>query len=207
MSKNNKIFGVLLILSVVVLTLVLLFREEIVYYVRNIFKNENYQMEYVEEIKSASEEFSVPEALVYAIIKTESDFKADAVSSAGAIGLMQLMPDTFSWVSTRLGETVSDDMIKDPKTNIRYGTYYLSFLMERLENDEAIYASYNAGYTRVCGWLSDSRYSSDGKKLDTIPYDETAEYVKRVIRAKKEYESILSKEANKSISSSISNSK
>ncbi len=196
MSKNNKIFGVLLILVVVVLTMVLLFKGEIKSFVKGVFGSESYQTEYEEEVESASEEFSVPEALIYAVIKTESNFRPEIVSSAGAVGLMQLLPDTFSWVAMRLGETTDSSMITDPKTNIRYGTYYLSFLMERLENEENVYASYNAGYTRVCGWLSDSRYSSDGKILDVIPYEETSEYVKKVKKAKKEYEEKLSKQGD-----------
>jgi soluble lytic murein transglycosylase len=94
--------------------------------------------------------------------------------------------------------TKNKDMIYDVSTNIRYGTYYLKFLTERLENDESIYAAYNAGYSRVSGWLSDSRYSSDGKRLDNIPYKETSSYVKKVSEAREAYKKILSESESSS---------
>jgi soluble lytic murein transglycosylase len=147
-------------------------------------------------VKNASTEFNVPEELIFAIIKTESNFKSDAVSSAGAIGLMQLIPETFVWVSNHLGEEVTDDMISNPDKNIRYGTYFLRFLNESFEKDGVVYAAYNAGYSRVKGWLSDTRYSTDGTTLSYIPYTETANYVKAVSKARTEYEKILSEKIN-----------
>jgi soluble lytic murein transglycosylase-like protein len=106
--------------------------------------------------------------------------------------------EKFEHILPKLYYKENKDMIYDVSTNIRYGTYYLKFLTERLENDESIYAAYNAGYSRVSGWLSDSRYSSDGKRLDNIPYKETSSYVKKVSEAREAYKKILSESESSS---------
>ncbi len=192
MGIKTRIFGVVLIFFVISLILSIIFQEDIKFLLENKVVKEKYNIKFEEEVALASEEFGVPKDLIFAIIKTESDFIPDAVSKAGAKGLMQLMPDTFSWISLRLGEKEDLSNIYNVKCNIRYGTYYLSFLIERLENDEAIYAAYNAGYNKVKSWLADSRYSSDGKTLSYIPYTETKNYVKKVSKARSEYKNLLS---------------
>ena len=151
-----------------------------------------YPQTYSEEVQASAKEFSVDENLIYAVIYTESGFRADAESGAGAVGLMQLMPETFTWLQERLdGEVVySEDALKTPSVNIRYGTYFLSYLLEQYSDVPTALAAYNAGTTNVDRWLSDSAYSSDGKTLDDIPYDETRNYVKKVTDVRKKYENI-----------------
>ncbi len=196
MSKKLIIFCIFLVLAFFALFFGLYFKEDIKLFVKEHFYVESYNIEYSEEVKKASLEFGVPESMIYAVIKTESNFECDAVSNVGAIGLMQLLPETYSWVAMRLGEKSEPGKISDPTFNIRYGTYYLSFLLERLENDETVYAAYNAGYSRVTGWLSDSRYSSDGKTLSEIPYKETENYVEKVKKAREKYEGIINKKVS-----------
>jgi soluble lytic murein transglycosylase len=198
MTRKIRILLLAITIVIIALCVIVIYKGEIFSFLKKTFFKETYQLEYFNEVKNASLEFGVPEDLIYAIIKTESDFKPKAESKAGAIGLMQLMPDTYSWIAMRLGEKENKDMIYDVSTNIRYGTYYLKFLTERLENDESIYAAYNAGYSRVSGWLSDSRYSSDGKRLDNIPYKETSSYVKKVSEAREAYKKILSESESSS---------
>lgn len=198
MTKGVRILFLFLTIVVICLCLAFFYRDKIESFFTDSLHKEAYQLKYEKEVDVASKEFGVPKELIYAVIKIESNFNPEAKSHAGAIGLMQLIPDTYSWVALRLGEKENPDMISDPLTNIRYGTYYLSFLSERLESDEAIYASYNAGYTRVKSWLSDSRYSSDGIHLDSIPYEETSNYVKKVSKAREEYKKTLLKDDNSS---------
>lgn len=105
---------------------------------------------------------------------------------------MQIMPTTFEWLQTYYdGEiTMGADKLTDPETNIDYGTKFLKFLLERYESEQAAIAAYNAGFGAVDSWLSDSRYSSDGIHLDTIPYNETSNYVVKVENAREKYKEL-----------------
>lgn len=143
------------------------------------YRRAAYPREYSEFVSASAAEFGVPEAVIYATIKTESGFDADAVSYAGAIGLMQLMPATFRWLTDdMLREGLDDSRISDPATNIRYGTYMLSWLYGIYGNWETVFAAYNAGVGNVNKWLGDPRYSFAGH-LTKIPFEETRKYVRR----------------------------
>lgn len=131
-------------------------------------------------INAAAEEFDVPAAMILAVIRAESDFQADALSRAGAMGLMQLMPETFSFLCKELEEPHAAQKITDPETNIRFGTYYLSYLFEKFGSWRVALAAYNAGEGRVGEWLSDPALSQGGT-LRRIPYPETAAYVKKAL--------------------------
>lgn len=139
-----------------------------------------YQREFTEYVAKYSNEFDVPEALVYAVIRTESNFDPEARSSVGAIGLMQLMPDTLDWLARPLDEEAPTGEITDPETNIKYGTYYLRHLYDRFGNWDTAIAAYNAGHGRVALWLKNSEYSDDGITLKKIPFEETRNYVNKV---------------------------
>ena len=139
-----------------------------------------YQREFAEYVAKYSNEFDVPEALVYAVIRTESNFDPEARSSVGAIGLMQLMPDTLDWLARLLDEEAPTGEITDPETNIKYGTYYLRHLYDRFGNWDTAIAAYNAGHGRVALWLKNSEYSDDGITLKKIPFEETRNYVNKV---------------------------
>ncbi len=148
--------------------------------------------EYREYVEKYSHTYNVPEELVYAVIKTESDFDSSAVSSKGAIGLMQIMPSTFEWISNELlFEYHEVGMLYDPETNIKYGTYYLRRLINIFKDQNTAIAAYNGGEGNVAKWLSDKRYSDDGIKLNinSIPhkYAETQSYVKKVNKALSKY--------------------
>ena len=146
--------------------------------------------EYAESVQKYAAEFAVPEDIIYAVIKIESGFDSEAVSRANCVGLMQLHPDTFRWISDdMLKEELPDSYISDPDTNKKYGTWYLSYLYGKFGKWETVYAAYNAGEGRVSGWLSDKNYSTDGKTLKDFPseYGETRIYVKRVAKAREIY--------------------
>lgn len=151
-----------------------------------------YPHKFSEEVQQSSREFGVDENLIYAVIRTESGFREKVVSHAGAVGLMQLMPDTFTWLQGRLdgGVIYGPEMLENAAVNIRYGTYFLSCLLELYDDVGTACAAYNAGTTTVDGWLSDSRYSQDGRTLTEIPYRETARYVEKVRHALEIYQKI-----------------
>lgn len=142
-----------------------------------------YPQKFSEQVQRSSKEFGVDEALIYSVIKNESGFRPEVESHAGAVGLMQLMPETFNWLQERLdGEITRDSSaLKDPDINIRYGTYFLSMLLKDYGGDiHTVAAAYNAGSSTVDGWLSDPQYSSNGVSLSRIPYEETSRYADRV---------------------------
>lgn len=143
--------------------------------------------EYIEYVERYSERFGVPEELVWAVIKVESNFDHSAESNAGAVGLMQLTEATFNEISNiRLKEGLGLEMRYDPDTNIRYGTYYLSYLFARYENWDTTLAAYNGGLGNVDKWMGDD----DKLSLDEIPYRETKNYVKKVNSAKAHYDKL-----------------
>ena len=156
---------------------------------QNDLQESAYPLKYQNEVNAASQSYGVDKSLIYAVIRTESGFDPEADSRVGASGLMQLMPTTFEWLQTYYdGEITMDaDKLLDPGINIDYGTKFLKFLLERYKSEQAAIAAYNAGFGAVDGWLSDSRYSSDGVNLDTIPYDETSNYVVKVENAREKY--------------------
>jgi soluble lytic murein transglycosylase len=141
---------------------------------------QRYPRQYSEYVSEYSAAYGVPEYVVYAVIKVESDFASNAESHAGAIGLMQLMPDTFDWVSMRLKRSSEQGMLYDPRTNIEYGTYMLSFLYMRYNRWDTAFAAYNAGHSRVDQWLTDPEITDEDGNLVRIPFRETEKYVKKV---------------------------
>lgn len=127
-------------------------------------------------------------ALVLAVIKTESEFHPRAVSRAGAMGLMQLMPDTFLYISKeKFGEDHKQAELFDPSVNLRFGCYYLSYLFERFEDKNTVLAAYNAGEGRVAAWLNDPALAKDGRLIN-IPFAETSAYVKSINNAERAYQ-------------------
>ena len=153
-----------------------------------------YPREYLDEVRAAANEFGVPEHVIFAVIKTESDFDKTAVSSAPAYGLMQLTEETYFWIGNdMLGEDPSAFDIYDPTTNIRYGTYYLSFLYRKYGSWDTAFAAYNAGPGNVNEWLEDSDVSDSDGNLVNIPFKETRSYVKKVNAAIEKYEKLYYK--------------
>ena len=153
-----------------------------------------YPQGYSEYVTVYAEAYGVPETLVYAVIRTESDFESGAVSSAGAIGLMQLMPSTFQWLTDdKLFEHLEDGMLYDPETNIRYGTYYLSLLYDRYGRWDLALAAYNGGLGNVDEWLEDDRYADGEGGLKKIPFKETRQFLSRVTEAWEMYDKLYAK--------------
>lgn len=149
-----------------------------------------YPQKYSEQVEKYAQEFGVEEALVYAVIRTESGFRPEVESHAGAVGLMQLMPSTFDWLQEKLdgGVIYGTDRLTDPDVNVRYGTYLLSYLVERYDGDvRTAAAAYNAGTSNVDEWLADVTCTTDGKTLTRIPFEETSAYVDRVEKAREMY--------------------
>ncbi len=146
-----------------------------------------YPMKYTEYVEKYSAEYGVDRELLYAVIKTESSFNPDAVSDADAVGLTQITPETFEWLQTKLGEQGETLSLHDPETSVKYGAFFLSYLLDEFGNTDTALAAYHAGRGRVNGWLEDKSVSPGGKTLENIPIAETAHYVKKVNKALNAY--------------------
>ena len=131
-----------------------------------------YPLEYENIVRGHARNYELDPALLAAVIYRESKFDASARSSSGAIGLMQLLPDTAKGIAIHTGGSrfvVSD--LYDPEINVRYGAFYLHRLMTKYGSERLALAAYNAGQQNVDEWLA------DGKK---IAFPETREYVDEV---------------------------
>lgn len=149
----------------------------------------NYPVAYTNLIKNYATEYALDPYLVQSIMRCESSNDPSAVSDIGAIGLMQIMPDTGTWIAHKLDldDVYTEQMLYDPETNIEFGCRYLRFLNGRFDgNIKQMIAAYNAGHGTVEGWLEDPNYSSNGE-LTTIPFEDTARYYEKVTAAYENY--------------------
>ena len=158
-------------------------------------------LEYSEIVEREAQNYNIDPLLVYSVIKAESNFEADAVSSVGAMGLMQIMPETYQWLASREGITeVSQEDLLNPEINIKYGCMFLSILLERYPQLSSAVAAYNAGFGNVDEWLEDITIAPDGENLENIPFPETEQYTDKVLRNYQQYQrlygDINSQEAN-----------
>ncbi len=151
-----------------------------------------YPIHYKDLIEKYSEKYEIDPYLAVAIMKNESRFNPEAVSKKDAKGLMQIAPVTGEWASKKLGiPNYSEDMLFKPELNIQFGIWYLSILKQEFDgNIELVIAGYNAGNGSVRRWLSDPKYSKDGKTLHNIPFKETRIYKRKVLRDYKIYTKI-----------------
>ena len=154
-----------------------------------------YPIGYSDMVETASMETGIDKYLIYAVIRTESNFNAEAESEVGARGLMQLMEDAFDWVKFRMEDdrSVTYDDMYDPGYNIEYGSFLLKLLYEEYGDERTALAAYHSGRGSVNGWLEDKNYSSDGKTLDKIPSDTTEHYVKKVMTAYEGYTNLYNR--------------
>jgi soluble lytic murein transglycosylase len=134
-------------------------------------------------------------SFTFAIARRESSFMADAYSSAGALGLMQMMPNTARFIAKK---KVNRSKLFSPNTNVRYGTDYLKYLLKKVKGNEVIAAAaYNAGITRVNRWLKVDKPLSADVWIETIPFKETRNYVKSVMAYRQIYSNLLGHSENK----------
>ena len=152
-----------------------------------------FPLAYKDLLGRASQAAGIDENWALAITRRESNFRHDAYSSAGARGLMQILPGTAKQLDTKNN---SWRRLNDPSVNVRLGTHYLSRLKHRFENNWLLAtASYNAGYYRVREWLPEEPVYAD-EWVETIPYHETRDYVKAVLSYQQIYRMLGGNEDN-----------
>jgi len=142
-----------------------------------------YPVKYQTLVERYADEYSLDKYLVYAVIKVESGFDENAVSRVGARGLMQMMENTAQDCNRKGGFSYSipDDLFV-PECSIQLGCYYLKQLMDIYGNTELAVTAYNGGVGNVDKWLADASLADGNGGLADIPYPETKQYVKKVIK-------------------------
>ena len=186
MSKQQK--TALIVLAMVAFCLIL--TAVTVFWILPSVMRSRFQLKYTELILKYSAEYDLEPSFVAGAICVESKYKSDAVSRAGAMGLMQIMPETGAEIAEALGEPYAVDNLFDPDTSIRYGCFYLRQQLDRFDGNKAVaLAAYNAGPNKAALWLSEYGLDSRGR-IAYIPYEETRNYVKRVLQAQENYENL-----------------
>lgn len=143
-----------------------------------------YPIQFEEDISASASNYGVDPHLIAAIIRTETNYSTGQVSKKGALGLMQIMPDTADWIIKQADfSNVTRDMLQNrPDVSIEVGAWYLQSLHKQFnQNSIAVIAAYNAGPGNVRKWLDSGRWDGRLDTADQIPYGETRHYVQRVI--------------------------
>ena len=183
--KNKKILVCGLIILILIVFLIV-FKDKI----QRIF----YPKSYEEFVSIYSDEYGVDKNLVFAVIKAESDFQEDAVSHKDALGLMQIMKETAEDVARKYNIEIdfnnSEREILNVQNNIKIGTKYLAVLLEKYKSIEVAVAAYNAGIGTVDNWIEKGIIKSDGSDIENIPYKETNNYVRKILRNYKIYQDL-----------------
>ena len=150
------------------------------------YQRARYPLRYETIVRAHARNYDLPPTLLAAVIYAESKFDADAHSEAGAVGLMQLLPDTARRIAIRTGgDRFVDSDLLDPELNVRYGSWYLRHLLDRYHDVRTALAAYHAGQGNVDEW----RREGGG-----IRFPETRQYVDRVLSARRVYTDVYGPE-------------
>ncbi len=151
-----------------------------------------YPLDYWELVERYSQDRNLPPFLVIALIREESTFYPNAQSWADARGLMQVIPSTGEWIAEKIEmDGYNHGRLYEPELNIMLGSWYLSYLMNRFDaNLFLVLAGYNGGPNRVQRWWDNKNSSDIDLFVETIPLDETRNYVKKVLRSYNQYKRI-----------------
>ena len=183
--KNKKII-VIIIIIILAIAFIFIFKNKLLKFI--------YPKTYKEVIAIYEEKYKVEENLIFALIKSESNFDSKAISKSNALGLMQIMEETAKDVAEKndieLNTNNTKDELFDIYKNIEIGTCYLSILMEKYNNKEVALAAYNAGIGTVDEWIQSGIIKADGSDIENIPYKETNNYVRKILRDYKIYQDL-----------------
>ena len=183
---TKAIRKILIIAIILVLVVILLSKLKI------IILKKLYPIQYQQYVEQYAQEYGVDPLLVYSVIKAESNFKENAKSSQKAVGLMQLMEETAKELANKIGmEYEENKTLYDPESNIRLGTKYLSELLEKYSGDYMLaVTAYNAGIGNVNKWIEEGTIKEDGSNIENIPFKETNNYVRKIIRNYRIYQEL-----------------
>lgn len=152
--------------------------------IQDIILKNIYPIKYSDYVEKYSEKYGVDKFLVYAIIKGESNFNPNSESSVGAYGLMQIMEETAKETAKNVEYNFENkNCLYEPEINIMLGTKYFSELLKRYNNNIHLsLIAYNAGIGNVSNWIKDGTIREDGQDIENVPFKETNNYVRKIIR-------------------------
>lgn len=184
MKKKTKILIVVLLIILIILFGILK--------IQNFILKKIYKTNYSEYVYKYSEENNIDPLLTFAIIKAESNFNQNIKSKSGAIGLMQLMESTAVEQAEEVNEEIIvTESLYNPEVNIKIGTKYYSKLIKKYNNNMLLaLAAYNAGIGNVDNWIEQGIIKEDGSDIENIPFKETNNYVRKIIRDYKIYQNL-----------------
>jgi len=150
-----------------------------------------YPIKFSEYVEKYAEEYNIDKMLVYSIIKAESNFKPNAKSKSNAIGLMQILETTAIETAEGLGYTdITEEKLYDPELNIQIGVKYFSKLLNLYDNINLAIIAYNAGIGNVDKWIENEIIQKDGSDIENVPFNETENYVRKILRNYEIYKQI-----------------
>lgn len=178
---TKKTIKIITVLIIILLIIFILFK---VIKVQEIILKLIYPTKYSEYVEKYSQQNGLDKYLVYATIKAESNFNPNVTSASDARGLMQLMEETAVERSNIIeNNSIEVYDLYDPETNIKLGTSYLSYLLNLYDGNLVLaITAYNAGLGNVKQWIKDGVIKSDGSDIENIPYIETSNYVRKILK-------------------------
>lgn len=170
----------LLIIIILLFIIFILFK---VINIDEIIMKKIYPLKYIEYVEKYAKEYEIDPYMVYAIIKAESNFNKDAKSTSDAIGLMQIMETTAIETATKMNLKVTEADLFEPEVNINIGLKYFTDLLKKYNNNYGLaIIAYNAGIGNVDNWIKNGTIKEDGTDLENVPFKETNNYVRRILR-------------------------
>lgn len=148
-----------------------------------------FPMDYNQQVEFYSDKYNLDADLIYAVINVESGYNTMAKSRVGAIGLMQIMPETAIWIANELNiSNFNYEMMFTPELNIEFGCFYLNYLFSKYENEHKVLFAYNAGE----GVMNETYSFDEPLIVETVEIKETREYIDKVIKCKQVYKRLMS---------------
>ena len=181
-KERNKIFATIVLAAVIFAIAIVAFR---------LWKKTEEINKLYPYVDCLSKQYLVEKPLIFAVIDAESAFDENAVSEKGAIGIMQLMPETAFFAADMLGMKLKGEEIAVKEINLLLGVSYMKYLLDKFESIELAVAAYNAGEGNVTSWLKRGIIEKTNFDANDIPFAETRDYCKKVSRNRRLYNAIL----------------
>lgn len=181
-----------LVFLVIIVVMVIVILDKNGYNIQNLLLEKIYKLDYSNYVEKYAEEYNIDKYLIYAIIKAESNFDENAVSHKEAKGLMQLMYSTAEELAGQENIKIDEEKVLEPDINIHLGTKYIAILYGEYENLGLTLAAYNAGSGNVDNWIKNGKIKKDGTDIENIPFTETNNYVRKILRDYEIYKKLYS---------------
>ncbi len=189
---TNKIVKRMIIFIILLVIIFVAFR---IIKVQNMILKKIYPINFQEYVELYAKENNLDKYIIYAMIKAESNFRPDVKSKSNAIGLMQLLENTAVEISNAIeNNIVTENSLYEPEINIKLGTSYYAYLLNHYNGNNILaLTAYNAGMGNVDRWLEEGIIKKDASDIENIPYKETNNYIRKVIRNYKIYQNLYQK--------------